>query len=518
MTVWPDADIHHRNRFRGRHRSHVHATTSEQALIDSTRDGDDEAFAALYERHRDAVERLARRLARDRHEADDVSSEVFYKTLRAIRSGHGPHDECRAYLLRSVRNTLINRRTRTDTGRTIAHADEDLGSTAVDALDDEGGPATDALRDVPERFRDVLWYVEVEGHDSTDLANRRQIAPPAASSLLYRARRALRRAYLSGAATRPVDGEACIPIRASLAAFVDGDVGTPSADRVRAHLAECAGCNEALDQMTAVYDRINTRGLLMLLPGALRSLLAEGGRSIGVAVGGTTTVLAATTLTISAVTMPNSDDEAPPPAPVVASPEQPVAAADPSPAPTTSPARPAPATETTPTTTAPPPPTAAAAPADTASGSTAPPPPATPATPAAEPASPAPAEQPTSSELPPPPATAEGSDSSPDAPGGVLDTVVEVVDPVVDTVLDVVTGVVGGVADVTQQVVGAVGDLADAVLGEDGLLGGGPLSGGGSLGGGGGLLGQTEPSDAPDDEIVDQGGLGGLLGILDLGS
>ena len=92
--------------------------TSDRELLDAVRAGDSSAYAVLYELHADSVQRLARRLCRDAHEADDVVSEVFANTLRAIQRGGGPRDEFGLYALRSVRNTVIKLRTRSDS----AHA------------------------------------------------------------------------------------------------------------------------------------------------------------------------------------------------------------------------------------------------------------------------------------------------------------------------------------------------------------------------------------------------------------
>lgn len=455
------------------------AALPERVLLDRVRHGDGDAFAALYAMHHEAVERLARRLSRDRHEADDVASEVFCNTLRAIRSGRGPQDGCRSYLLRSVRHTLINRRTRTDTARTVACTAEDLDivsqdldQVAVDTVD-RGGPATDALCNLSDHFRDVLWYVEVEGHDSVEVADRQHIAPPAASSLMYRARRALRRSYLAGTVTTPVDADSCIPIRKALPAFVDGDVDTAAAGRVRAHLLDCTCCRRARDQMEAVHDRIAARGALALLPGALRNVVSEGFRTVGAVVGGTSTVLAATTLTIGAATLPSSTGEAD------AAPARPVDPAidairhETTPTPVTNRPRSVPGPYLTPTATEPATPDEiphatvpdAVAPTETDDdddgGVVVVPEP-----------SPSPTAAPGDGGLLPKPSpspTTEPAQGGSGTIGDVVDSVTESVGTVVDVVIETAGNAVSTVADVAGPVIDVVEDVANSVTGGDGL-------------------------------------------------
>lgn len=291
-------------RERGRHHASV-----EGDLLQAVRDGDGEAYGVLYQRHHDAVDRLARRLCRDRQETDDVVSDVFCNMLSAVRNGSGPQRECRAYLLRSVRHTLIKRRTRKDTGRAIPCPPADLDRRGADDVTLAGGPATDALHGVSEHFQELLWFVEVQGHDSADVAAETGVAKPAAASMVYRARRALRRAYLGGCVSAPVHDEACVPIRSLLPAFVDGDVHTAGAERVRQHLASCERCTQALTELNSVYDRIGRRGILALLPGALRALIGSSAQVVGTAVG-VAPSLAAATIAVGALALPASEDVA----------------------------------------------------------------------------------------------------------------------------------------------------------------------------------------------------------------
>lgn len=252
----------------------------EGHLLAAVRRGDTAAYGTLYEMHCESVRRLARRLCRDHHEADDVVSEVFCNTLRAIHRGGGPDAECRAYLLRSVRHTVSKVRTRKDTGRAVPTPIEGLESAGADEIGGpgggrEGGPATEALSGVSDRFRKVLWSVEVEGFDTNDVADAEQIAAPAAASLVYRARRALRRSFLRGAVRAPVAGADCVAIRALLPAHLDRESTAVTARRIDEHLAACSACATALDEMRTAHTRLASRSWLVLVPAIVRGVATD---------------------------------------------------------------------------------------------------------------------------------------------------------------------------------------------------------------------------------------------------
>lgn len=266
---------------RGCGRSTNNSVRSERELLEAIRCGDVEAYAGLYSLHHDAVQRLARRLCRDRYEADDVVSDVFCNTLRAINSGHGPRDEARAYLLRSVRQTVMKLRTRKDTGRADPMSNDELDRPCHDEVGHQGGLATEALGGVTPRFREVLWSIEVQGYDTADIAAAEDIAAPAAASLVHRARRALRRSYLRSCVRTPESGDKCGAVRLLLPALLENDVSSSSAVRVQLHLDDCEACCGALEEMRNVQGRLLSRSWLLLAPSFLRSVVVEGARAVG---------------------------------------------------------------------------------------------------------------------------------------------------------------------------------------------------------------------------------------------
>lgn len=78
---------------------------SDAELIRRTRDGDADAYGALFARHAAAARMLAARLTSGTPvAADDVVSDAFVGVLAAFRAGKGPEEAFRPYLYTAVRN------------------------------------------------------------------------------------------------------------------------------------------------------------------------------------------------------------------------------------------------------------------------------------------------------------------------------------------------------------------------------------------------------------------------------
>ncbi len=247
------------------------AGPSDADLLAAVRAGDASAYAILYEVHEAAVRRLARRLCRDRHEADDVVSDVFANTLRAIQRGGGPRDEFGLYALRAVRNTVTKLRTRTDTARATPSEPELLDRPDHDDPYRLTGDVERAFADLPERFRDVLWTTAVEGHTPTDLAGA-GLDPGAVASLSQRARRALGRSYLRVRTDRPAATPDCRRVRGYLPGYVQHTAGAGTALRIEQHLAHCADCAQIRDEMRDLNGKLRSIPWLALFAAAVRRI------------------------------------------------------------------------------------------------------------------------------------------------------------------------------------------------------------------------------------------------------
>ncbi|WP_433786574.1 sigma-70 family RNA polymerase sigma factor [Actinomycetospora sp. CA-101289] len=262
------------------------------------------AFATLYARHHQAARALARQLARSPADADDLVAGAFTRMLEVLRAGRGPTEAFRAYLLTSVRHLAYDR-TRAERRLDLT---DDL--TGVHGVDPDGTvvPFTDpalaglertlaarAFATLPERWQAVLWHLEVEGDSPADIAPLFGLTPNAVSALGYRAREGLRQAYLQehlAAGSGRWDrrhrdtGE-------RLGAYTRGGLSRRDAQRVEAHLAECAECRALADELREVNSGMVRAVVAPLVLGAgLMGYLASRGGTGTFALDATTGELA----------------------------------------------------------------------------------------------------------------------------------------------------------------------------------------------------------------------------------
>ncbi|HEY8472427.1 MAG TPA: sigma-70 family RNA polymerase sigma factor [Natronosporangium sp.] len=218
---------------------------SDPALIAAVRNGDLDAFGPLYLRHVAAARRLARGLARDRSEADDLVAEAFANLLAALRRGSGPTIAFRAYLLTTVRNLFYDRRKhdgRVSVTDDLSNHDPGVPfvDTALASL--ERTLVARAFARLPERWQTVLWHTQVEGESPATVAAMLGLTPNGVATLAYRARERLRQNYLREHVTTS-PAEACRSIVDRLGAYVRNGLSARDRTVVDGHLADCRRCH-----------------------------------------------------------------------------------------------------------------------------------------------------------------------------------------------------------------------------------------------------------------------------------
>jgi len=170
---------------------------SDQQLVDRTRHGSGDAFAVLWERHRTAAVELARAV-NPALDPDDVVSEAFVSILEAIRHGGGPHVAFRPYLRATVVNTVVTMGRRAEEVPLATVSERALGAgTQADLADAvlERLAIASAVRQLPERWKLLLWCLEVEGMKPREFASFANLTSNAVSALGYRARTGLRQVW-----------------------------------------------------------------------------------------------------------------------------------------------------------------------------------------------------------------------------------------------------------------------------------------------------------------------------------
>jgi RNA polymerase sigma-70 factor (ECF subfamily) len=164
--------------------------------------------------HLPAVARVARALARDAADADDLVQETF---LRALRHWHTfvPGSDCKRWLATICRNVFLAQRQRARVVTTVedetleAYASADAHRAAraagleelFDRLD--LGPAIrNAMAALDPAFRDVVALYDLEGFTYEEIAELLAIPLGTVRSRLYRARRLLQQSLITHAIDR----------------------------------------------------------------------------------------------------------------------------------------------------------------------------------------------------------------------------------------------------------------------------------------------------------------------------
>ena len=258
------------------------------ALRSQAARGNDDALAAMYQRHHQALYRYCRSILHDDEDARDALQSTMAKALAALR-GEERDFELRPWLFRIAHNEAISRlRQRRD----VLDLDA-IGSLGTDSLpqtveDRERVALLRAdLRDLPERQRSALVLRELCGLSHEEIAAVHASSARAIKQTIFEARAAL---------------QECSEGRTMLCADVqrmlsDGDGRVLRGRRVRAHVRSCRACRSfkvALAQRPADLAALApalpaTAGAALLaqvLPGAKAGLVSSAATATAGAGGG----------------------------------------------------------------------------------------------------------------------------------------------------------------------------------------------------------------------------------------
>ncbi|GAA2654914.1 hypothetical protein GCM10010400_09110 [Streptomyces aculeolatus] len=207
------------------------------------------ALDEIYRRHRGPVLAYARSCTRDSYTAEDLASEAFARTLRAVRGGRGPDGAWRPYLLTTVRRTAAawsrtDRRTRLAPDFEAWLTQESSEEQVLRREDAE--LVLRAFRSLPERWQTALWHSAVEGEPPDRIAPLLGLSPSGVTSLTARAREGLREAYMAVHAADGTAPEECRHYSGLLAASIRRAGRRGRVHRgLQRHLARCSRCRRA---------------------------------------------------------------------------------------------------------------------------------------------------------------------------------------------------------------------------------------------------------------------------------
>lgn len=145
----------------------------EPALALAAAAGDRRAFAALYERHLDAVYRYCFFRLRSVAEAEDMTADVFHRALVAMPR-YEPKRPFLAFLYRIARNAIVDRaraaRPDAPFEDALAHPSETPGPEAHAVSADEAQAVRTAIRELSPLQQEVVILRFIDGRTTKEIA------------------------------------------------------------------------------------------------------------------------------------------------------------------------------------------------------------------------------------------------------------------------------------------------------------------------------------------------------------
>jgi RNA polymerase sigma-70 factor (ECF subfamily) len=162
----------------------------ERRAIRAAKAGDWDALDYLYSRHADDVLRFVQSIVRNRHDAEDVTQEVFAKLMRAIKRYEEREVPFAAWITRVARNAALDhvrsrRQIPVEEVRISENGEEETSFERLYAF-------KRALAALPEAQRQVLILRHIGGLSPNEIADRLDKTEASIQGLHHRGRAALK--------------------------------------------------------------------------------------------------------------------------------------------------------------------------------------------------------------------------------------------------------------------------------------------------------------------------------------
>ena len=170
------------------------ATDADEAVQDVALQMDEDAFRAFYDRNARALWAYLSRVSGDRHVADDLLQETFYRFLRSGSCYES--DQHRRNALFQIATNLVRdgRRRRSSRPVTVSSSGEAPEMAVDTGAEARAGARTDlkrAFSRLRHRDRALLWLAYAHGSSHREIAARLGLRPGSVKLMLFRARRRL---------------------------------------------------------------------------------------------------------------------------------------------------------------------------------------------------------------------------------------------------------------------------------------------------------------------------------------
>ncbi|MHB8571381.1 MAG: RNA polymerase sigma factor [Candidatus Dormibacteria bacterium] len=222
------------------------------------------AFTEMFDRHHRSVYGLALRITGDRLAAEDVAQETFLSLLRSAPRMDDESFRISAWIHKVASNLSYDQLRARSRFPEAPAAEPDLPDPVERVPESresfeperafEGRELRRRIWEVsqrlPENYRLVLQMRELQGLSYRTIAEALGVSESAVETLLYRARVRFKEEYLmleSGGAT---EGQ-CATVKPLLRQYRTGRLRAAQRRQVASHLANCARCAGAYDELRA---------------------------------------------------------------------------------------------------------------------------------------------------------------------------------------------------------------------------------------------------------------------------
>lgn len=241
---------------------------NEPDLLRRSREGDRDAFDELFRHHYASAVRYAARVTSSL-DPEDLTAEAFARIWATISGGGGPEHAFGKYLRTTIKNLAVNTATR----RNEEPAEDDrldywlrrdaqVADDGFSAMLAEHEAVAEAFETLPQRWRSVLWMIDVEGRRTADVAVRLGLTANSAAALTKRARAALSQAWLTTQLDARSSKPECAWVHDHLSGFARDTLTTAQRERVRVHLDECDDCDRAAHRVAHLATSLRIVALI----------------------------------------------------------------------------------------------------------------------------------------------------------------------------------------------------------------------------------------------------------------
>lgn len=167
----------------------------ESRLVERARNGDDQAFAALFEQFHAPILNYLHRMVYDRAVAEDLTQDTFIKAYKALPKTK-PDLAFKAWLYRIATNTAISHLRRGKIVKWLPFvSDPEQRGERLERSVTRQADIADALDQLPKHYASVLLLRHYQGLSLAETAEALDITENAAKLRLFRARKAFAKIY-----------------------------------------------------------------------------------------------------------------------------------------------------------------------------------------------------------------------------------------------------------------------------------------------------------------------------------